>query len=62
MQEMLEIWEQRLSELSSEKNKLLDQYESVEHEEVGEIRRLRKEAAEMRVCLADDGSKNDELY
>lgn len=59
---MLQLWEQRFTELSSEKHKLLEQYENVEHEEVDEIRKLRKEAAELRVCLADEGTTNDDLY
>ena len=62
MQEMLGVWEQRFTELTSEKHKLLEQYEIAEREEVDEIRRLRKEAAEFRVCLADEGTTNDELY
>ena len=59
---MLDTWDERFNELSSEKHKLLEQYELVEQEEVNEIRKLRKEAAELRVSLADEGMTNDDLY
>lgn len=59
---MLEAWDQRFTELSSEKHKLLESYENAEKEEVEEIRKLRKEAAQMRVQLAEEGTTNDDLY
>ena len=34
----------------------------MEHDEAEEIRKLRKEAADLRISLGDEGVKNDELY
>ena len=62
MQQMISQWEERYKELKSEKHKLLQQYEEVENKELNEIRELRREAATLRVKLADQGDANDDLY
>lgn len=51
-----------MEELSADKQKLMEKYESKEYDKAEEIRKLRKEAAELRVNLSEVGKKNDELY
>lgn len=59
---LLAQWEDKYKELKNEKHKLLQQYENSENEELNEIRELRREAAQLRVKLADQGDANDDLY
>lgn len=62
MKDMLDLWESRFQELAREKHKLQEQYEQVEREEVEQIQTLRKQAADFRVKMAEQGSVNDQLY
>ena len=55
-------WEERYKELKVEKHGLMQQYEEIENKELNEIRDLRREAATLRVKLADQGDANDDLY